>query len=70
MGLVGGIMGATLGVLVVVILAASREWTPVLSPWIPVGAPVLGALTGLVAGVYPSMRAAALEPVDALRAGT
>lgn len=70
MGMVGGIIGATLGILVVVILAATREWTPVLSPWIPVGAPILGALTGLVAGVYPSMRAASLEPVDALRAGT
>ena len=70
MGLVGGIMGATLGILIVVSLAAARDWTPVLSPWIPVGAPLLGALTGLVAGVYPSMRAASLEPVDALRAGT
>lgn len=70
MGLVGGVIGATAGILVVVVLAATREWTPVLSPLIPVGAPLLGALTGLVAGVYPSMRAAALEPVDALRSGT
>lgn len=70
MGLVGGIIGATLGVLVIVILAASKQWTPVLSPLIPIGAPFLGALTGLVAGIYPSMRAASLEPVDALRAGT
>lgn len=70
MGLVGGIIGATIGVLVIVSLAASKQWTPVLSPLIPVGAPLLGALTGLIAGVYPSLRAASLEPVDALRAGT
>lgn len=70
MGLVGGILGATLGILVIVIVAASREWTPVLSPLIPVVAPLLGAATGLFAGIYPSLRAASLEPVDALRAGT
>lgn len=70
MGLIGGIIGATVGVLVIVGLAASKQWTPILAGWIPLGAPLLGGLTGLVAGVYPSLRAAALEPVDALRAGT
>nr|WP_255633247.1 ABC transporter permease [Demequina sp. TTPB684] len=70
MGLVGGVIGATAGILIVVGLAASRDWTPVLSPLIPFGAPLLGALTGLIAGVYPSLRAASLEPVEALRSGT
>lgn len=70
MGIVGGIIGATLGILVIVGLAAARQWTPVLSPLIPLGAPLLGGLTGLVAGVYPALRAASLEPVDALRSGT
>ncbi len=70
MGLVGGVIGATAGILIVVGLAAARDWTPVLSPLIPFGAPLLGALTGLVAGVYPSLRAASLEPVEALRSGT
>lgn len=70
MGAVGGIIGATIGILVIVILAASRQWTPVLAPWIPLGAPLLGAITGLVAGIFPSLRAASLEPVEALRAGT
>lgn len=70
MGVVGGIMGATVGVLVVVSVSAANLWTPVLSPWIPVAAPLLGGVTGLVAGVYPSLRAASLEPVEALRSGT
>jgi len=68
LGLLGGILGAALGTLVVVAVAAARTWTPVLESWVPIGAPLLGAVVGLLAGIYPSMRAAALEPVDALRA--
>ena len=70
MGLLGGIIGASLGILVVVLVAASRTWTPVLDPLIPLAAPLIGALIGLLSGTYPSLRAAAMEPVEALRAGT
>jgi ABC-type lipoprotein release transport system permease subunit len=70
MGLLGGIIGASLGTLVVVGVSASRTWTPVLQPWVPLAAPLVGALIGLLSGTYPSIRAAAMEPVEALRAGT
>ena len=69
MGLLGGIVGASVGVSVTVAVSVVRQWTPVLDARVPLAAPVLGTLIGLLAGVYPSLRAAAMEPVDALRAG-
>lgn len=67
-GLFGGVMGASAGVLVVVAVSASNDWTPVLDARVPLGAPLLGAAVGLLAGLYPAWRASRLEPVESLRA--
>ncbi|MFF0537122.1 ABC transporter permease [Streptomyces coelicoflavus] len=67
-GLLGGVIGAALGVVVVVAVSAVKDWTPVLDGRLAVGAPVVGAMVGLLAGVYPSLRASRMEPVEALRA--
>jgi macrolide transport system ATP-binding/permease protein len=67
LGVVGGILGASLGVLVVVAVSAYQVWTPVLDPVAPFLAPLIGGAVGLVSGTYPALRAAQLEPVEAFR---
>lgn len=66
-GLLGGIIGASMGLIIVVLVAANREWTPVLDTWLAPAAAGLGAVIGLLAGTYPSLRAALIQPIAALR---
>jgi ABC-type antimicrobial peptide transport system permease subunit len=70
LGTLAGMVGSATGVVLTVVVAANRGWTPVLDPWLPLVAVLLGAVAGLLAGAYPAWRAARLEPVDALRSAT
>ena len=62
----GGLAGTLIGVLATVGYAAYQDWPPVI-PLISVAAGFGGAvLIGMVAGVYPSIRASRLTPTEAL----
>ena len=67
LGLFGGLIGASLGVLTILGVTIYRHWTALLDPRIVVAAPVAGAAVGLLAGLYPALRASLLEPAVALR---
>jgi putative ABC transport system permease protein len=67
LGTIGGLVGNCVGIGAVVAVAAARHWTAVIEPWTVLPAPVAGMITGILAGLYPALKAAGIQPVDALR---
>jgi len=67
LSLVGGVIGVVIGVAAGKIVSLVTGW-PMLIPWaVALVAVVFSALLGLCFGVYPARKAAALDPIAALR---
>ncbi|MEV4250073.1 ABC transporter permease [Streptosporangium canum] len=64
----GGGAGAVLGAVATVGFAAVQGWTPVVPTWSFAGAMSSTMLVGVIAGLYPAIRASRLHPALALRA--
>lgn len=66
-GLLGGLVGTTLAMAAVTIIALGQRWTVVIEPWSLFAGPVMGIAIGSIAGLYPAIRATKVEPVEAFR---
>src|SRR5947199_6205432 len=65
--LFGGLIGIGLGVGGAILMASMGGWNTVVSSTAVIAALVVSAGAGLFFGIYPATKAAALQPVAALR---
>ncbi len=63
----GGTIGAAIGVFATTGVALANTWTAVLDPLTLALAPIVGVIAGILAGVYPAIRATRIEPATALQ---
>jgi putative ABC transport system permease protein len=63
----GGVIGTTLGFLVAFVISKVSPLPAIVEPWSVVLGISVTAFVGLFFGIYPAMRAASLDPIEALR---
>ncbi len=67
LSLVGGIIGVLFGVATSITISRTLQWPTLISPVSVLIAVVFSVLVGVGFGYYPARKAAALDPIDALR---
>ncbi|MBM3289415.1 MAG: FtsX-like permease family protein, partial [Candidatus Hydrogenedentes bacterium] len=63
----GGIIGVALGLVIPKVIEYFAELKTIIRFWSPIAAFSISALVGVVFGIYPALRAANMDPVEALR---
>ncbi|MBF9132170.1 ABC transporter permease [Plantactinospora sp. S1510] len=67
LSILGGGAGVLLGTAVTMAMSASRGWSVLIPPEALWGGIVVSVAAGMLAGLYPALRAANVPPTDALR---
>jgi len=68
-GVLGGLLGITVGVAAIGVGVAIAGWVFTLQPMLVPGGILLAVVISVAAGLYPAVRAARLEPLETLRLG-
>ena len=64
---VGGIIGVLLGMTIPLVITQTAGMKTIITFWSPFLAFTISGLVGIVFGLYPALRAAQMDPVEALR---
>jgi putative ABC transport system permease protein len=67
LSLVGGLIGVLFGIAASIIISSTLNWPTLISPVTIVGSVAFSIVVGVAFGYYPARKAAALDPIDALR---
>jgi ABC-type antimicrobial peptide transport system permease subunit len=67
LSLTGGLFGIVLGIVVSLAIPRMLGWPTLISSLAIVGSVVFSAAVGIFFGYYPARKAAALDPIEALR---
>lgn len=63
----GGLIGVIVGVLTPLLVSHLTDMKTIITPWSVIIAFGISGAVGIVFGLYPASRAAALDPIEALR---
>jgi putative ABC transport system permease protein len=67
LSLVGGLIGVLFGIGASITISSTLNWPTLISPVTIVGSVAFSIVVGVAFGYYPARKAAALDPIDALR---
>jgi putative ABC transport system permease protein len=67
LSLVGGLIGVMVGLGALIVIPKTLDWPTLVSPVSIFVAVIFSAVVGILFGYYPARKAAALDPIDALR---
>jgi putative ABC transport system permease protein len=68
-GIMGGLLGVVVGLGAMWVGTNVADWVFILQPWLPWGGLLGAVIVSMVAGIFPALKAARLEPLETLRLG-